>query len=242
MRGNENQLDRLQGVGHRERNTVGVGAIGLAIAVKSEGRQDGNNSLIQQGMEKLGIDALHFSGKQVVDALKDSERMGNDGVRAGAAQVVGGKAFQDFVGQPVGGVERQLQSWRVGDAGAVQVRGRDALLLRQRLDLRRRSMHQHHADVQGTQHGDVEKDIGEVLIRDDDAVDGNDKVFSRNCGMYWRIPRRSVSFTLAPCRIDERLQPSSRLATIPIYTKTSHDRPGRMRTAFFQAICNMNVT
>ena len=56
--------------------------------------------------------------------------MGDDGVGAGGAQVVGGKALEDFVREAVGGRERELERRGVGDAGAVEVRGRDALLVR----------------------------------------------------------------------------------------------------------------
>ena len=58
-------------------------------------------------------------------------RMGDDGVGAGGAQIVGRKAFEDFVGQAVGGGQRQLQRLGIGDAAAVQVGRRDVLFLGQ---------------------------------------------------------------------------------------------------------------
>jgi hypothetical protein len=101
--------------------------------------------------------------------------MRNDGVGAGGAKIVGGKPFENFVRQPVRGGERKLERGRIGDARAVEIGGRDFLFLSQRLDLRRRAVNQHHADVQRAQHGDVEQDVGEVLVGDDGAVEREDE-------------------------------------------------------------------
>ena len=68
-----------------------------------------------------------------------------------------------------------LQRRRIGDAGAIEVGRLDSLLLRERLNLRRRAVHEHHADVQGTQHRHVQKDVGEVFVRDDGAVHGENE-------------------------------------------------------------------
>jgi hypothetical protein len=46
-------------------------------------------------------------------------------------------------------------------------------------------------------------------------------VFSRNCGMYCRIPRRSVSFKFAPGRSSRGLQVNfANLETLPLYNET----------------------
>ena len=58
---------------------------------------------------------------------------------------------------------------------AVEVGRRDLLFLGQRLDLRRRAVDQHDADVQRAQHRDVQQDVGEVLVGDDRAVDAEDE-------------------------------------------------------------------
>ena len=94
---------------------------------------------------------------------------------AGAAEVVGRKAFQNLVGETVRGVHGQLQGRGIGHAGAIEVGRLDTLLLGESLNLRRRPVHEHHADVQGTQHGDVQEDVGEVLVRDDDSIHGNNE-------------------------------------------------------------------
>jgi hypothetical protein len=36
-------------------------------------------------------------------------------------------------------------------------------------------MHQHDTDVQRTQHGNVQKNVGEVLIRNDDSIHRNNE-------------------------------------------------------------------
>jgi hypothetical protein len=63
----------------------------------------------------------------MIHALNDAQRMRDDSVRAGGAQVVGGKAFEDFVREPVGGGERELECLGVRDARAVEVGGLDVL-------------------------------------------------------------------------------------------------------------------
>ena len=74
LRGNENQLCRLQRFGHRDSDAVGVDPVRLAVAVEAEGRNDRNNALVQQGFEELGVDPFHLPGKQLVDAMNDPQR------------------------------------------------------------------------------------------------------------------------------------------------------------------------
>ena len=73
-------------------------------------------------------------------------------------------------------------------------------LFGERPDLRRRAVDQHDADVQRPEQRHVEQQRREVVVGDDVAVDREDEVFSRNCGMYCRMPRRSVSFTCSARR------------------------------------------
>ena len=77
--------------------------------------------------------------------------------------------------QAVGGGQGELERGFVGDAGAVEVGRRDALLGGQRSDLRGGAVDEHDADVQRAQHGDVHQDVGEVLVRDDRAVHVDDE-------------------------------------------------------------------
>jgi len=51
-------------------------------------------------------------------------------------------------------------------------------------------------------------------------------VFSRNCGTYWRIPRRSDSFTLAPARLFRGLLAASKLETFLLYNEAHLSQPG----------------
>src|ERR1035441_8747868 len=75
----------------------------------------------------------------------------------------------------VGGGQGQLERGFVSNAGAVEVGRRDALLVRESLDLRRCPMDKHNADAQGAQHGNIDEDVGEVLVRDDRAIDVDDE-------------------------------------------------------------------
>jgi hypothetical protein len=79
------------------------------------------------------------------------------------------------VREPVGSGERQLERGGVGNAVPIEVGRFDVLFVRKRLDLRGRAMDQHHADVQRTQHRDVEQDVGKILVRDDGAINADDE-------------------------------------------------------------------
>ena len=130
LRGDEDQLDGLQLFGHRQRHAIGVHAIGLAVAVEAERRDDRHDPLREQRLEQFGIDALDLAGEEMVHALEDAHGMRDDHVRVGGAQVVGRKTLENLVGQPVGGRQRQVERGGIGDAGAVQIRGLDLLALR----------------------------------------------------------------------------------------------------------------
>ena len=84
----------------------------------------------------------------MVDTLDDSQRVRNDGVRAGGAEVIGRKAFQNFVGETVRGVHGQLQGRGIGHTGAIEVGCLHTLLLGECLDLRRGPVHERYTDVQ----------------------------------------------------------------------------------------------
>ena len=92
-----------------------------------------------------------------------------------SGEVVRGEAFEDFVREAVRGGEGELERRRVGEAGAVEVRGRDAALGPERLDLRRCAVDDDDADVQRAQDSDVEQEVGEVLVGDDRAIHGDDE-------------------------------------------------------------------
>ncbi len=129
LRRDENQLRRLERLGHRQRHAVGIHAIRLAVAIESERRDDRNHALREQRLEHLHVHPLHLAGEEMIHALDDAERMRDDDVRADRAQVVRRKAFKNFVRQPVRRVQGQLQRRRVRDAGAVEVRGGNLLIL-----------------------------------------------------------------------------------------------------------------
>ena len=142
---------------------------------KPSGGMTGTMPCASSVCSKFDVHALDLAGEQMVHALNDAHRMGDDDVRAGGAQVVGRKAFENFVRQPVRGGERELERGGVGDAGAVEIGRRDFLLLGQRLDLRRRAVDEHDADVQRPQHRHVQQQRGEVFVGDDRAVHREDE-------------------------------------------------------------------
>jgi len=63
------------------------------------------------------------------------------------------------------------------DTGAVEIGRLDVPLFAERFDLRGGAVHEHHANVQRAQHGDIEEDVAEIFIGDDGAIDFNNEGF-----------------------------------------------------------------
>jgi len=103
-RRNENQLGSVQGFRHGERDAVGVGPVCLPIATKAEGRHDGNNALVQQALQEFRVDTFDLPGKQVVNAMDDPKRMGNDGICIRGAEIVSRQPAKDLGREMVCGV------------------------------------------------------------------------------------------------------------------------------------------
>src|SRR5262249_8536766 len=104
-----------------------------------------------------------------------ARRVGRDGVTRGPAQVGGGKAFQDFVCYAVGGGDGQIQRLGIGDPNAFGVRWCAAKVRSEALDLVRGSVNQSDADAQAAKKCDVEEQVGEVVVLDNCAIDGDDE-------------------------------------------------------------------
>src|SRR6185437_8589100 len=154
----------------------------FAVTIKAKRRDDGNDTLVQERLQQFGIDAFDFAGELLIDALNDARGMGDDGVWADGAEIVGGEAFEDFVREAVGGGQGELQGIRVGHAGAVEIGGLDVALLSEGLDLRGGAVDEHDANVQRAEHGDIQEDIAEIFIGNDGAIDFNDEGFLPELG------------------------------------------------------------
>ena len=60
--------------GHRDRHAVGVHAVGLAVAVEAERRNDRHDALREQRLEQLDVHALDLAGEEMIHALNDAHR------------------------------------------------------------------------------------------------------------------------------------------------------------------------
>ena len=130
------------------RHTVGIHAVRLAVAIETQRRDDRNDALGEQRLEHFHVHAFDFAGEQMVHAMNNAHRMGDDGIRAGGAEVIGRKTFENFVREPVRGGERKIERGRVRDPAAVEIGGLDVLLIGQHLDLRGRAVNEHDTDAQ----------------------------------------------------------------------------------------------
>ena len=91
--------------------------------------------------------------------------------------------------EAVGGCQRQVERCRIGDAGPVEIRRLDALLLGEQPDLRRRAVHHHDPDA--TEQGTSSISVALVTCRVHEV-----KVFPGLRDVVQDV-HRSVSFVLA---------------------------------------------
>ena len=75
-RGDEDDLRRLQRGADSERDGVGGDAVGLAVAVEAQRRDDGRDAGGEERLEHLGVHALDLAGEEVVHPLQDAQRRG----------------------------------------------------------------------------------------------------------------------------------------------------------------------
>ena len=78
MRGQVDQLDRPQRPGDLDGHRVGVEAVGVALAVAAQRRDDRDDVVLEQGLQQAGVDALDPAGELVIDALQDAGRVGDE--------------------------------------------------------------------------------------------------------------------------------------------------------------------
>ena len=125
----------------------------------------------------MGVHPLHLAGVQVIDSAPDSKRVGDDRVGVGGAQVHGGQPLHHVVGDLDSRLDPKPQRRLVGDARAVGVRDRHAAFHREFFDLLGRPVHQHHLDVEGAEHRQIEQNVPEIPGRNHVAVDFNHEDF-----------------------------------------------------------------
>ena len=84
----EDDLCSIERLSDGNGNVIRIDAVGFPIAIEAQGRHHRNHSLIQQGLQQLRIDAFNFACEQVIDAMNDSHRMSDDGIRRRRPQIV----------------------------------------------------------------------------------------------------------------------------------------------------------
>ena len=84
----------------------------LPVAVEADRRDRPGRCRVRAALAAGHVDALDLAGEQVIDAAEDAGRVGDHGVRAGPAQVVGGQPFENLVRDAVGGGDRDVAASR----------------------------------------------------------------------------------------------------------------------------------
>ena len=170
-----NKFGRVERLGQFQRHGIGIDAIGPAVAIKPERRHHGNNALGQQSLKHFHVHPLDLAREKMVLAVNDAQRMSDQGVAGGGAKIACAETLQDLVRQPVRRSQGEFQCRRVRHAAAVQIGRLNILFFRQDFNLRRRAMDQDDPNAQGAQHCDIQKNIGEILARDNRAIDADDE-------------------------------------------------------------------
>ena len=102
---------------------ITVQSKGVALAIKTKRRDYGGDTLSQEGLQKFRVDAFHLAAVLVIRAGENAEGVSSHSVGIGGAQIVRGKAFEDFVCEPIGCGESQLQGGVIGNTGTVEIAG-----------------------------------------------------------------------------------------------------------------------
>ena len=175
VRRNQHEFDRAERPGDFDGDRIGIQPVGVAIAVKSERGDDGDNAFIEELPEHFAIHLMHLAGVLVVYAFENAKRHGLNGVRLCGPQVVGRKSFQNFVRDPIGAEEGEFQRRRVSHAGAVGIRDGPAEFVGERLDLVAGAMDNDNLNAQTPQHSDIQQEVVEIVVGHHRAVNGDDE-------------------------------------------------------------------
>jgi hypothetical protein len=180
--GDVDDFGRLECFAEGDGDGVGIHPVGAAFAVEAERRDDGEDALGEQSLEHFDVDTFDLAGEEVIDAAEDADGMGDDRVGGSGADIVGGETFEDFVGEAIGGGEGEFEGEFVGDAGAIEIGGGDAGFVGELADHGGGAVDEDDADVEGAENGDIEEDVGEILIGDDGGVDAEDEATFAEAG------------------------------------------------------------
>src|SRR5262249_49626048 len=147
--------------------------IGVPLSVTPQGGNYRNDVVLQERLEQADIDTLDATRELMIDSLKDAGRMGHEGVAARSPQVVRGEAFENFVGDAIGGGQGELERRAVGHSGAVDVGRRLPGLLGEATNLMAGAVDQGDFNAQAAQQENIEQQVAEVVVLDNGAVQGD---------------------------------------------------------------------
>src|SRR5690606_6047684 len=138
-------------------------------------RKQHDAAFIELTIDALAVDAPHFAGVLVVDALDHADGPRGNEIAAGDTQAcalhrrgghVHGQARFDGDAQLADRVDYALQGCRVGDAQVLVKARRQPALSKTRFDLRARTVYQHQAYAETVQQNQVMDDIAEIRVGD----------------------------------------------------------------------------
>ena len=116
-----NHFHRPNRLGHFEGDAVGIDAESFALAIKTDGRDNGDNPLIEKQPQRVAVHPFHLAGVKIVHSAPDTKGVGDDGVGVGRPKVDGGQALHDFVGDANGGVDGKPEGRLVRNAGSIRI-------------------------------------------------------------------------------------------------------------------------
>ena len=160
--GQVDDFERAERLGDFDGDGVGIHSEGTTFAIKTEGRHDGDDAVVEEELQRVGVDAFDFASVELVDSADDACGVGDDAVCVGGTEVDGGEPLHEFVQDVVGGFDGEAQGRIVCDACSVPTRDGDVPFCGELLNLSAGSVDEDNFDAEGSQDGDVEQQVGQV--------------------------------------------------------------------------------
>ena len=178
----EEELGGVEGDGDFDGDGCGIEAERAALAFAAAWWDERGDALVDELLERLGVDAVDGAGVAEVTAADDACGVDGDGIGDCGAEADASEVLEHGGGEPADGVDGSLEGGFVGDAGSVWAGECDAAAGGEFHDLESGTEDDDDADTEGMEDGEVEEDVAEVFVADDGAVDENDERLAAELG------------------------------------------------------------
>lgn len=173
--GEENELGGLEADGEVDGGAVGVEPEGFPVAGKGDGGNEGEDVVFDEAEKEGVVEFFDFAGVEEIASLDDAAFGRADGVGLGAAQGGLGKAGLEEMAGLRGGGGSQGEGFVIGGADAVRVAQGEAAGGGEITEKLADAEDDDGADLQTVEDGDIGKEVGQVFVGEDGAIEGEDE-------------------------------------------------------------------